>query len=256
MNRKARGLIIGIFILVLPLNSGFSSAVILPTSSKQGMLSYTQNIEWLKPGDIMFETVYTFLAYVHTLLFIEYNDTLQRYIFIEAPAGSTVRYANFTFEEISNASHYKFGRVKNANEEQIQNAIAFAESQFGKEFQENFLWPKNYDPYDETDMHADEWYCSELIWAAYYNCNHSPGEGITGQGIDIDFNQGPFVKPRDIRRDADVDVFYFTEFSLFDRFLAFLDILCTIIAWLDQYVSSLSELSLSPLYHYSEVTTF
>lgn len=240
MNIKAKNLIVVMFIL-LPLEFGLSSAENLSIRDNQERVFIIQEMEWLKPGDIMFETVYTFLVYVHTLLFVEYNTTLQRYIFIEAPVGSVVRYTNFTISEISNASHYKFGRVKTANEEQIENAIAFAESQLGKEFQVNFLWPKNYDPYDDEDIHSDEWYCSELIWAAYYNCNHSPGEGVIGEGIDIDFNHGLFVKPRDIRLDPEVDVFYLKDLTLFDRFMIFLDFLNTIIDWFDHYLSSSPE---------------
>ena len=59
------------------------------------------------------------------------------------------------------------------------------------------------------------WYCTELVWAAYYNCNHSPEEKIYGQGIDIDRNEWrkdsliySMVWPNNIIRDDDVEVFY------------------------------------------------
>ena len=37
-------------------------------------------------------------------------------------------------------------------------------------------------------MYANKWYCTELIWAAFYNCNHTPDKYIFGEGIDIDHN--------------------------------------------------------------------
>jgi hypothetical protein len=54
---------------------------------------------------------------------------------------------------------------------------------------------KNYNPEDiNNDSYANEWYCSELIWAAYYNCNNSYPESepqlgyVYGKGIDLDRN--------------------------------------------------------------------
>ena len=90
-------------------------------------------------------------------------------------------------------------RLKTANEQQIQNVINFAEEQIEKKFQS--LWiNKNYDPYDEKDPLAKKWYCTELFWPSYYNCN-----GEMGEGIDIDRNGWVktdfFVSPNDIRYD-------------------------------------------------------
>ena len=91
-----------------------------------------------------------------------------------------------------------FARVRNADSIQINNAINFTKRQLGKKFQGEFFGikaDKNYDPSDLTnDSYADEWYCSELIWAAYYNCNNpfpknEPVNGyIYGDGIDLDRN--------------------------------------------------------------------
>ena len=55
---------------------------------------------------------------------------------------------------------------------QKQNAIDFIKRQLGKRFQNNWT-NKNYNPEDvENDTYANEWYCSELLWAAYYNCDN------------------------------------------------------------------------------------
>jgi hypothetical protein len=92
-----------------------------------------------------------------------------------------------------------FARVRNANSYQKNNAINFTKRQLGKKFQGEFFGinaDKNYNPEDiKNDTFANEWYCSELVWAAYYNCNNpfpkeEPKNGyIYGNGIDIDKNQ-------------------------------------------------------------------
>jgi uncharacterized protein YycO len=113
----------------------------------------------------------------------------------------------------------------NASEEQIKNAIDFAKLQVGKRFdfcREGIA--KNYNPEDTTDPTANLWYCSELPWAAYYNCNNAfpkekPKDGyIYGEGIDIDANgwekdrEAPngvihsLVYPLDIINDDDVKI--------------------------------------------------
>ena len=161
----------------------------------------------LQPGDIMFKTVYTCLIYVHTLIFKQYHEDIDKYEFIEAAIDGGVKSDLYDLDEITNSSKYKFARVTTASDAQKQNAILFAESQIGKHFQWDFLY-KNFDPDDPDDEYSDQWYCSELIWAAYYNCNYHPDDNVYGRGIDIDCNGGIFVKPRDIRNDLKVRVFY------------------------------------------------
>lgn len=229
--------IISSFFLLLPMSNQIClSSPILQNSNHIEIIQPITSVD-LKSGDIMFETVYTFLMYVHTLMFIRYEESNETYVFIEAPANSPVRYEYFSYEAISDPSHYKFGRVIVASDQQIQNAVLFAESQLGKEFQDNFIWPKNYNPNDPDDMYADAWYCSELIWAAYYNCDHHPDEQIFGDGIDIDYNYGPFVKPRDIRRDLDVKVFFFEDLTIFDKILILIDYLTSIYEWFIDLIS-------------------
>jgi hypothetical protein len=112
----------------------------------------------------------------------------------------------------------------NATEKQKQNAIDFAKLQVGKRYQFDYHnSPKNYNPEDKSDQFANMWYCSELPWAAYYNCNNSfpkkePTNGYTyGEGIDIDQNgwkqdshsdseeKYPFPHPRDFFVDDDIN---------------------------------------------------
>jgi len=161
-------------------------------------------ISKLEPGDIAFKHPDIFpdrfpTIFDHCLLFVKYNESTDRYVFIEAAIhGSCVQYRNETEENITGEMWGPFARVKTANSTQKLNAINFAKRQINKKFQGEFFGisaDKNYNPNDVlNDVFANEWYCSELIWAAYYNCNNSfpkeePEDGYTyGEGIDIDRN--------------------------------------------------------------------
>lgn len=161
-------------------------------------------ISELEPGDIAFKHPDIFpnrfpTIIDHCLLYVKYNEPTDRYVFIEAYIqGSSVQYRNETEENIAGEMWGPFVRVKNANSTQKQNAINFAKRQLGKKFQGEFFGisaDKNYNPNDvDNDAFANEWYCSELVWAAYYNCNNSfpeeePKGGYTyGEGIEIDRN--------------------------------------------------------------------
>jgi hypothetical protein len=170
----------------------------------------TAEIPHLEPGDLMF--LYTDIwdpteeNLGHALLFKEYNSKYDRYDFIEA--YGTIR-INYFFPWELEQDIWIYARVKSANHTQKQNAIKFAESQIGKQFQFPYH-NKSYDPYDEKDPYSNKWYCSELVWAAYYNCN-----GTIGAGIDIDFDgwnvlegdKYATVMPEDILADDDVEQF-------------------------------------------------
>ena len=143
----------------------------------------TTNIEIeifeLEPGDIAFKHPDAFperfpTIIDHCLLYIGYNKSTDKYVFIEASImGSRVRYRWEDKENLTGKMWGPFGRVKTANSTQKQNAIDFAKIQVGRQFQGEWI-NKNYNPDDtDNDSLANEWYCSEIIWAAYYNCNNA-----------------------------------------------------------------------------------
>ncbi len=91
-----------------------------------------------------------------------------------------------------------YGQVKTANTSQRRGAVAFAQSQLGKPYQYlDFCKPllnrsKNPSPTSQA------WYCTELVWAAYYN-----------QGINLDLKGvlwGP-VMPSEMCWDNDVEMY-------------------------------------------------
>jgi len=169
----------------------------------------------LKPGDILFH-ISQYIT-IHCLIFKQFNVSNNMYEFLEANSDHGVRRIFYSENTLNNTLIYKkFARVETANSIQIQNAILFAESQIGKEFEwDMFFHNKNYIPSDPEKPYSNSWYCTELVWAAYYNCNHTVDEEIYGEGIDIDRNKWKkdsliwsMVWPNDILWDDDIKVFY------------------------------------------------
>ena len=75
-------------------------------------------------------------------------------------------------------------RVYGASQTNINRALAFCIGQMGKGYRMDLKWDFNY--------YQPDWYCSELVWAAYFN-----------QGINIETTGAvnePGVTPRDIYR--------------------------------------------------------
>jgi len=173
----------------------------------------------LRPGDIAFkhpEAVPGPILIDHCVLCVGYDNETEEYEFIEAHFHYGVQSRFEKKENLTNSDWGPYARVRSATEEQRKNAIDFARKQVGKDFQIEWI-NKNYNPTDiENDSLAQEWYCSELIWAAYYNCNNEfPSElddkkCIYGDGIDIDMNgwkkvlNMSIVAPREIMADNDV----------------------------------------------------
>jgi len=154
------------------------------------------DISELKPGDIMFlyRDILRFESNEpgHSRFVVEYEENNNRVKCIESigRVAYTYIYPHSLLDRI-----WIFARVEGATEEQKQNAIDFAITQLDMPFQYTSVSRiKNFDPTDKNDPFAWEWYCSELLWASYYNCNNKfpeeePPEGyIYGEGIDIDYN--------------------------------------------------------------------
>lgn len=76
-------------------------------------------------------------------------------------------------------------RVSGATKDNINNAVRFCTGELGAKYFIDFQ--------KDTEAGQDDWYCSELVWAAYKN-----------QGIDIEVsgNGEPGITPRDIRNSS------------------------------------------------------
>jgi Permuted papain-like amidase enzyme, YaeF/YiiX, C92 family/Bacterial Ig domain len=128
----------------------------------------------------------------HSAIYIGNNTLIE--------ANGVVRYRNYTqFSQW--VKNYAFIRVKTATEEQRRAAAEWAKSKIGYPYQVFFDFPWFGIKIANTSRKiptADEIYCVELLWAAYYN-----------QGIDIDRNgwRPPWwLTPYDILYDDDIEV--------------------------------------------------
>lgn len=76
-------------------------------------------------------------------------------------------------------------RVSSAKLDDINTAVDFCIGELGSSYKLDFR--------KDTSSSETDWYCSELVWAAYYN-----------QGIDIEVagNGEPGITPRDIRNSS------------------------------------------------------
>ncbi len=83
--------------------------------------------------------------------------------------------------------HKTILRVKNTTQAIISDAIYFCRQQLNKEYDLNIIRK-------HASINSGEWYCSELVWAAYkYN----------EQGIDLASGTQVAVTPRNIYDDSD-----------------------------------------------------
>jgi uncharacterized protein YycO len=198
--------------------------------SKSNSLISSDFLDLLQPGDIIIYIPGREVQHGHCRLFTGFDPIKNKYTIIESfyhVIIYSLRRPAMNFMLFSLAWLYGYSAINiirvNATAEQKQNAIDFAKLQIGKRF--DFYRTrddKNFNPEDSSDPNANFWYCSELPWAAYYNCNNPfpetpPVDGyVYGDGIDIDQNgwavdkkgykgsEYTFVHPMDIVNDDDV----------------------------------------------------
>jgi len=153
-------------------------------------------LETLQPGDIVFEATGSFGITGHVAIVegIYFSETYQQYFvrLIEAISVGVARSILTPTRMIEKEDSVY--RVKDVTYEQIEGALEFMIAQLGKPY-EIALW-KN------ADASNPDWYCSELIWAAYYN------QGIF---LDIDDNDdhGSYITPREMIASPLVELIIF-----------------------------------------------
>lgn len=118
----------------------------------------------IKKGDIVYETDTIFYDIGHTALItnMRQNSFYGTYVqTIEAVGGAGVA---FGFLDDLRMAEFKIKilRVKNATTVDIESAINFCSSQLGKPYSLN---PNR----ANTSINSSSWYCSELIYGAYYS---------------------------------------------------------------------------------------
>ncbi len=221
MNNMKRILVLTIVkILIL------SQFIIMPSQSFEITDFHQNNASFLpedfKVGDLIFIESVSFwhnvcngwdhvAMYIGDNLFIEANN----YSEIPKPIGGTVGVQITPLWKYQLWIQYcTFATVKSANESQRMAAVEWAKEQLGDDnFQTAWgdgSWWANANPNDKSDPDASNFYCAELIWAAYYNTSN--GE------IDLDVKPGPLpppsgdgihfaVSPQEIERDENVSLY-------------------------------------------------
>lgn len=123
----------------------------------------------LKRGDIIYEPVAgsaVFFTYGHISVVVDivYDEEYdQEYVLlIEAIKEPGVMYGIMTPERFD-ALNSEVKRLKNVSESVIDDATEWMIGQWGKEYPSGIPMEKNADP------NSSDWYCSELVWAAYYH---------------------------------------------------------------------------------------
>jgi uncharacterized protein YycO len=151
---------------------------------------------YLKIGDILFcewKHYNTDPCWDHLAIYIGDNK------FIEStPVGrGVVRITELEwFSQHTKAICY--GNITTANLSQKLDAVTFTQSQLGKPYQYLDLNRPFINRSKDPNVDSEAWYCTELIWAAYYQ-----------QGINIDSKGmliGP-VMPADICWDDDISMY-------------------------------------------------
>lgn len=154
-------------------------------------------LEVAQPGDIIFESKGGYGVTGHTCI-VEgkfFDERTQSWYvrMIECTLPGTIR--GIFDGTLVGETGAKLYRVKDATEEQKQKAVEFCINELGSTYNLDFA--------HDYSAEENDWYCSELVWAAYYN-----------QGIDIETKKGinePGITPRDIARSAAVTEISFSK---------------------------------------------
>jgi uncharacterized protein YycO len=140
--------------------------------------------ESLNIGDLLFcdinTEVLTYMREVapgysndHSAMYIgndRFIHAIPSMLFVSLPSGVCI----WSLSEIETYfTNIVFAHVTTASESDRLNAVEWAKDRLGRPYQYR-QWVKsaNCNPYDPDDKYSDRWYCSEIIWAAYYNQNN------------------------------------------------------------------------------------
>lgn len=159
----------------------YNTGTTLPQAANYSSYNLLSTVQ---KGDIIFESKAGYGITAHTAIVegIFYSSSLQRYYIrvVEANTLGVVR--SVLDDDRVNDNDVTVLRVSGATSSQIAGAVNFCMGQLGKDYSLDF--EKN------TSVSESDWYCSELVWAGFYN-----------QGINIEttgFYNEPGITPRDI----------------------------------------------------------
>lgn len=160
------------------------------TLPKAANYSKYRLLDKVKKGDIIYESKGGFGITGHTMI-VEgkyYSSEYKQYYIrvVEALSIGVVR--SVLDDSRVDEKNSIILRVRKANDTVTSNATNFCIAQLGKAYMIDFR--------KDRSLNEPDWYCSELVWAGYYN-----------QGINIEtrgkYNE-PGITPRDIKNSSKV----------------------------------------------------
>ena len=203
--------ILFILIIILICNSISASSKIIKLNENIKIETSNKINLNLEPGDIVWRwvdaNIFPLLQFfMHPLMVTDIIG--DKYEFIEANGAKNVWIRTESAEWVLDNNIFDFVyRLKDdiASPSDIQNAINFAKSQEGKRFvplydiNTGIFHIKNSNPNDPNDPLSDSWYCTELIWAAYYNQGIKIESTIIEEVIlPIDFHLSPLFNKENL----------------------------------------------------------
>lgn len=144
----------------------------------------------VKKGDIIYESKGGFGITGHTMIVEgKYYSSEYRQYYIRVVEALSIGVVRSVLDDSRvDEKNSIILRVRKANDTVTSNATNFCISQLGKAYMIDFRKDRN--------LNEPDWYCSELVWAGYYN-----------QGINIEtkgkYNE-PGITPRDIKNSSKV----------------------------------------------------
>lgn len=165
----------------------YNTGTALPQKANYASYQLLQNV---KKGDVIYEANGGFGITGHAAIVEgKFYDSIQKQYYIRIIEAIDVGVVRSVLDDerlIDKAAYVC--RVPEADSTQIDNAVDFSLSQLGKKYALDFA--KDY------SANEKDWYCSELVWASYYN-----------QGINIEttgFYNEPGITPRDIKNSSKI----------------------------------------------------
>lgn len=150
-------------------------------------------LKYLKKGDIIYESKGGGGFTGHTALIVDIaydtNYNQEYVLVVEAVPNGGVCYGVLTPTRF-NHQEDTIKRVKTATQAQINSAVDWACDQVGDAY--------SIDIVKDATQSNQNWYCSELVWAAFY------WQGIYLDQDDNDENGGSIVTPAEINADSDL----------------------------------------------------
>lgn len=144
----------------------------------------------VKKGDIIYESKGGFGITGHTMIVEgKYYSSEYRQYYIRVVEALSIGVVRSVLDDSRvDEKNSIILRVRKANDTVTSNATNFCISQLGKAYMIDFR--------KDRSLNEPDWYCSELVWAGYYN-----------QGINIEtkgkYNE-PGITPRDIKNSSKV----------------------------------------------------